>query len=126
MPPVINHLRGLSLSPSKQKRTASSKRKKSLCVKISKDPPVIHKFEQDNLESSFECIFDPLVLHDDESDHPELLYCDGKKRLCKAYDIPGYVREGENRTMTTMFKRFSAWSPKLGGKAAASPSVPPV
>ncbi|CDH49857.1 predicted protein [Lichtheimia corymbifera JMRC:FSU:9682] len=90
---AISQLRGaFALNHFKPRKatSASSKRKKSLTVTISKEPPVIHCIEQDKLECTFECIFDPLVRHDDESDHPDL--CKSKPS-CKPWQKPPYKND---------------------------------
>lgn len=52
--------------------TKNQRRKQNLQVTISKEPPTILYFERLQGEQCCECIFDPLVLHDEEKDHPDL------------------------------------------------------
>lgn len=91
---AISQLRGAFVlhhfKPRKGSSSPASRRKKSLTVTISKEPPVIHCIEQDKLENTFECIFDPLVRHDDESDHPDL--CKSKPS-CKPWQKPPYKND---------------------------------
>ncbi|KAG2222979.1 hypothetical protein INT45_012278 [Circinella minor] len=119
----ISQLRSLSFSQHKK----AHPRKKSLSVKISKEPPVIHKIEQDKLEYTFECIFDPVVCHDSEEDHPDLLFGGNKKRLCKPWEVPPYADEPrQNNTMSLVFKRFTGWGPKHKSNQAIVPAISPV
>ncbi|KAJ8652333.1 hypothetical protein O0I10_012059 [Lichtheimia ornata] len=121
---MISQLRRLSLDTN-TKTKASSKRKKSLSVRISKEPPVIHKFEQDNLECSFECIYDPEVLHDSEEDHADLLFHDGKKRLCKPWEAHSCVEEQQSNNMSGVFKRLTTWTPtRMGRSSTSSQDIP--
>jgi hypothetical protein len=93
----IRQIRALIFeTPLRQKKPESSKhcpptqaRRKSLSVKISKEPPAIVYFERDKLEDSFECIFDPQVHHDEEKDHPDLFEKNEKKEL-KPWQKPPY------------------------------------
>ncbi|KAG1443040.1 hypothetical protein G6F56_010819 [Rhizopus delemar] len=55
-------------------------------VKISQEPPMIVYFERDILEDSFECIFDPQVLHDEENDYPDL-----SNQALKPWQRPPYA-----------------------------------
>ncbi|CAO3613266.1 unnamed protein product [Cunninghamella echinulata] len=52
--------------------TKNPRKKQNLQVTISKEPPTILYFERSQDEQCCECIFDPLVLHDEEKDHPDL------------------------------------------------------
>lgn len=121
---VISQLRALSLYQTKDK--ARAKKKKCLSVKISKEPPTIHKFERDNLEYTFECIFDPFVLHDTESDHPDLFFNDdSKKRLAKPWDLPPYADEGSS-SVPSLLKRLTSWHPKNKHNQSVAPPMSPV
>lgn len=113
---IIRQIRALiSEAPLRQKKHESSKqcpsspasqtRRKSLSVKISKDPPAIVYFQRDKLEDSFECIFDPQVHHDDEKDHPDLFEKNEKKEL-KPWQKPPYC---STKSPTTSFlSRFKS------------------
>lgn len=122
---MLGHFRILSKQQTKSSPSAS-KRKKSLTVTISKEPPVIHKFERDNLEYTFECVFDPFVRHDDESEHPDLLFHDGKKRLCKPWEMPPYADEPSS--VSKVLKRLSNLNLKSMHKSTSTSNdcqVPP-
>ncbi|KAI8979948.1 hypothetical protein BDB01DRAFT_836985 [Pilobolus umbonatus] len=83
---IIRQLRALvTEAPLRQKKSSAEPKhshcRKSLTVKISKDPPHVVYFERDTLEDSFECIFDPQVHHDEEKDHPDLAEYERRKAL---------------------------------------------
>lgn len=104
---LIRQLRTLiSETPLRQKKPENKKvetRRKSLCVKISKEPPAIVYFERDTLEDSFECIFDPSVHHDNEEDHPDLLEKVKKREDAKPWQKPPYCNQ-----KPTFIARFKA------------------
>lgn len=108
---IIRQLRALIFeTPLRQKNNNSKtnnkpneNRRKSLSVKISKEPPAIIYFERDNLEDSFECIFDPKVHHDDEKDHPDLLDNCRKKDL-KPWQKPPYC--SNNKPALNLMNKF--------------------
>ena len=83
---------------SDHKKMEQSNRRKSLTVKISKEPPAIVYFERDKLEDSFECIFDPKVHHDEEKDHPDLF--ENKKEM-KPWQKPPYCSESNKSFIST-------------------------
>lgn len=85
----------LNESPKKKVESPKEIRRKSLTVTISKEPPVIVYYERDTLEESFECIFDPLVSHDEEKDHPDL-FKDEKKNELKPWQKPPYKQQSNN------------------------------
>lgn len=82
----------------------SNKKKRKLSVTICKDPPNIIYFERDQLEESFECIYDPQVDHDNEEDHPDLLFAKkfGQSSEAKPWQKPPYASD------TTLMSRFKA------------------
>lgn len=82
-------------------------RRKSLTVKISKEPPAIVYFNKDKLEDSFECIFDPQVHHDKEEDHPDLVD-KFRKRGAGAVELKPWMKppycDSPKATFMTRFK----------------------
>jgi hypothetical protein len=107
---IIRQIRALFVEvPLRQKKpenapsNATQERRKSLTVKISKEPPAIVYFERDKLEDSFECIFDPQVHHDDEKDHPDLFAEKCKKKDLKPWQKPPYCTQN-NSTLISRFK----------------------
>ncbi|CEP09101.1 hypothetical protein [Parasitella parasitica] len=124
---IIRQIRSLIFeAPLRQKKVesktskATQERKKSLTVKISKEPPVIVYFERDKLEDSFECIFDPQVHHDDEKDHPDLFEKCKKKEL-KPWQKPPYCTQNNSSLMTRFKSTFSRNS--VNTTATAAPFV---
>lgn len=108
---IIRQIRALiSESPLLQKKHSDPKkveqtnRRKSLSVKISKEPPAIVYFERDKLEDSFECIFDPQVHHDDEKDHPDLLQKTKKRELKPWQKAPYCNNKTPSATFMSRFK----------------------
>ncbi|KAI8388495.1 uncharacterized protein BYT42DRAFT_611531 [Radiomyces spectabilis] len=106
---MVRQLRILNRESSHRWRRASSNnknhRRQSLQVTISKEPPTIQYFERDNLEDSFECIFDPMVCHDDEKDHPDL-FVPSRKQL-KPWQKPPYTDcYIDNQIQTSFLKRL--------------------
>lgn len=107
---IIRQLRAVfteAATPSlrQKKQTEKQQRRKSLSVKISKEPPNIVYYERHDLEDSFECIFDPLVSHDEEKDHPDLFQkkatpTDGLKPWQKA----PYCSSSNKSTFMSKFK----------------------
>jgi hypothetical protein len=98
---LIIRIRALiSETPLRQKKSSKPPtRRKSLSVKISKEPPAIVYFERDKLEDSFECIYDPQVHHDEEKDHPDLFE---KKDQIKPWQKPPYC------SRPTLLSRFKS------------------
>jgi hypothetical protein len=90
-------------SPQTEKQQQQAIRRKSLTVKISKEPPCIVYFERHHLEDSFECIFDPQVHHDEEKDHPDLFT--KKEKDLKPWQKAPYCSTNNNKsTFMTKFK----------------------
>lgn len=106
---IIRQIRALiSETPLRKKHSdpktvEQTNRRKSLSVKISKEPPAIVYFTRDKLEDSFECIFDPQVHHDEEKDHPDLLE-KKKKRDSKPWQKAPYC----SRSNPTFLSRFKS------------------
>ncbi|KAI8342675.1 hypothetical protein BC941DRAFT_466342 [Chlamydoabsidia padenii] len=86
------------------RKSASRKNRQHLQVKISKEPPTILYFEQSYGEQSCECIFDPLVCHDEEKDHPDLFMSKQQKEL-KPWQKPPYCSMPS--TGDTLVKRLT-------------------
>lgn len=112
---IIRQLRALIFeTPIRQKKSTTtdhnnkSNRRKSLSVKISKEPPAIVYFERDNLEDSFECIFDPKVCHDEEKDHPDLFVA--RKKDLKPWQKPPYCSNKISSTSNLVNKFKSTFN----------------
>ncbi|KAG2193675.1 hypothetical protein INT47_002317 [Mucor saturninus] len=108
---IIRQIRALIAETPLRKKQHDNKnseqhnRRKSLSVKISKEPPAIVYFTRDKLEDSFECIFDPQVHHDSETDHPDLLFAKAKKTDCKPWQKAPYcTASNKSPTFLTRFK----------------------
>lgn len=87
------------------KTSEQQNRRKSLSVKISKEPPAVVYFTRDKLEESFECIFDPQVHHDSETDHPDLLFAKTKTKDPKPWlKAPYCTASNKNPTFLARFK----------------------
>ncbi|GAN07077.1 hypothetical protein MAM1_0147d06567 [Mucor ambiguus] len=125
---IIRQIRALiSEAPLRQKKpenkpsNATQERRKSLTVKISKEPPAIVYFERDKLEDSFECIFDPQVHHDDEKDHPDLFTEKCKKKDLKPWQKPPYCSQNSSSTLMSRFK--STFTKNSVNTTAATPII---
>ncbi|ORZ25851.1 hypothetical protein BCR42DRAFT_401048 [Absidia repens] len=93
------------------------KNKHHLQVSISSEPPTILYFEQSKDEQECECIFDPLVQHDDEKDHPDLIVSKKQDDL-KAWQKPPYCKVSTSSN-GTFFKRVLS---NMRVKSQPSPS----
>ncbi|KAI8876243.1 hypothetical protein K501DRAFT_308649 [Backusella circina FSU 941] len=83
----------------------NNKKKRKLSVTICKDPPDIIYFERDKLEESFECIYDPQVDHDNEEDHPDLLFA---KKFGQSSEVKPWQKPPYTTSDTTLMSRFKA------------------
>ncbi|KAI8976994.1 hypothetical protein BDF20DRAFT_872249 [Mycotypha africana] len=94
-----------SRKSSRANNHSKRKRKPSLTVTISKEPPKIVYFEKDILEEQFvEYIFDPQVHHDEEKDHPDLyLYDRRKKDLLKPWQKAPYCSTNSASKKASLF-----------------------
>jgi hypothetical protein len=85
------------------RKSVPRKNRQHLQVKISKEPPTILYFEQSQDEQCCECIFDPLVCHDEEKDHPDLFVSKQRTEL-KPWQKPPYCKAPA--TGDTLVKRL--------------------
>lgn len=99
---LFRHFRSFATEAPRKPTTTTTTRKQSrqhLQVKISKEPPTILYFEASQDEQHREYIFDPMVHHDEEKDHPDLF----EAKQAKPWMKPPHCRND-----ATLMKRLTS------------------
>ncbi|CAO3600122.1 unnamed protein product [Absidia cylindrospora] len=108
---IFRHFRPFVTEAPRKGSSSSStsprrKSKQHLQVKISKEPPTILYFERVQGEQCREYIFDPMVRHDEEKDHPDLFM--SKRNDIKPWQKPPYCNTTSSSNGDGMMKRLTS------------------